>query len=166
MARRLDPRAQRVESLERERNMRLFRRTKIRLCTEVKLAVAEREPAAAAHRHVGRLGQFGQPEQRAEEGTRPLFAADGHGDLHMVDGQCEIHPCAMAGFAPQFKRRGASCAQSRRAKAGDRKSVVKGKSVSVRVDLGGSLTINKKHIIISTHSPIPTRSSEPTALFY
>src|SRR3546814_19760322 len=76
MARRLDPRAQRVEPIERERDMRLFRRTKIRLCTEVKLAVAEREPAAAAHRHVGGLGQFGQPEQRAEEGARPLFAAD------------------------------------------------------------------------------------------
>src|SRR3546814_15117874 len=68
MARRLDPRAQRVESLERERDMRLFRRTKIRLCTEVKLAVAEREPAAAAHRHVGGL-EIGRASCR-ERGCR------------------------------------------------------------------------------------------------
>src|SRR3546814_6848502 len=91
--------------------MRLFRRTKIRLCTEVKLAVAEREPAAAAHRHVGGLGQFGKPEKRAEKGARPPFAAEGHGALHMTDGQWEIHPSAMAGFASHFKRAGATWAQ-------------------------------------------------------
>jgi hypothetical protein len=98
--------------------MRLFRRTEILFGAEVKLKVAEREPAAAARRHIGGLGQFDKPEQRAEEGARPRLAADGHRDLHMIDGQCEIHPCAMAGFAPKFKLHGVRRGQPRRAKAG------------------------------------------------
>src|SRR3546814_15675577 len=82
-ARRIEARTQRVERVGRERDMRLFRRPEIRLHAQMKLTVAEREPAAASRRHVGGLGQSGEPEQQPEEGADPRLAADGPGDLNL-----------------------------------------------------------------------------------
>src|SRR3546814_17855989 len=86
-ARRIEARTQRVERVGRERDMRLFRRPEIRLHAQMKLTVAEREPAAASRRHAGGLGQFGEPEPPAEEGADLRTAAEGHGELHDTDRQ-------------------------------------------------------------------------------
>src|SRR3546814_13973795 len=58
-------------------------------------------------------------------------------------GSCWLSPREGAGSCPPETRR-AGCASATRGAARDRKSVVKGKSVSVRVDLGGRRIIKKK----------------------
>src|SRR3546814_17422561 len=68
---------------------------------------------------------------------------------------------AARGFDPRDRRRGAyrrrriradprSVERGRRARAGDRKSVVQGQKVSVRVDLGGSRIMKKKNTELHT----------------
>src|SRR3546814_20224351 len=58
--------------------------------------------------------------------------------------------------------RGVSAISRWRATSQDRKSVVKGKSVSVRVDLGGSRIIKKKRNTDNTHKSINNHTKKHT----
>ena len=75
---------------------------KIGVDPDVQLLRAELEPAAPAPRHLRRLGQLGQTEQLAIKAPRRIFAADGNGDLDMIDGQIDHHTSAMSGASSCF----------------------------------------------------------------
>src|SRR3546814_16182534 len=67
------------------------------------------------------------------------------------------------GFRPKSKKVRASLPQELQDYlSGDRKSAVEGKSVSVRVDLGGRRIIKKKPTTKHQHPPTPTHPPHPT----
>ena len=70
--------------------MRLFRRTKVFLHSQMKLNPAAGKPASAALSQLRRLGQLRHSQQIAIERTSSLLAASRHGELHMIDcGKCD-----------------------------------------------------------------------------
>src|SRR3546814_12959757 len=80
-------------------------------------------------------------------GGRGDAAAEGSGVGYPADrGRVRLQPhdgAAVSGGRRLGRLPGAAARQGA-GRAGDRKSVVEGKSVSVRVDLGGRRTLNKK----------------------
>lgn len=74
-----------------QRDMRLFRRSKIGLNPQMQLQRPHREPASAPPRHVRRFGDFRQPDQSGVKSPRHSLPAGRDGDLHMVDGKIPAH---------------------------------------------------------------------------
>src|SRR3546814_17285302 len=122
------------------------------LVAEARLAVDHRTVAAADHRP----GDPGRPGDRAAGARRPVGGVRARPGLRQLPGAVPVlqglpgaagAPGGALAMGPRPARHGAITAvpdlRSLRNRP-DRKSVVSGKRVSVRVSLGGSRTINKK----------------------
>jgi len=68
-----------------EARMRLARRGERLLDADVELLRSRAEPAAAARREGGRLGDLVETEERAVERPRSVLASGGRGNLDVVD---------------------------------------------------------------------------------
>src|SRR3546814_11252595 len=98
---------------------------------QTKEPTSDEKPGPDDEAGAGDAGQDGRDagEARSDRGHRTIGRGAGEGD-----------PQRQLGTAPPEDRPLAGRSQRRR---GDRKSVVSGKSVTVRVDLGGRRTIKK-----------------------
>jgi len=84
-ARRTKPAREFVEIAASQSWVRLLRRTKIVLDTQVNLHSSALKPASSALRQLGRLRNFPHPQQIAIKPPRGLFLASRHSQLHMIN---------------------------------------------------------------------------------
>jgi len=75
---------ERYQIADSESGMRLFRRSKVSLHTEVDSQNAVFEPHAAAFCEIGGLRRFLQSEDSRIKTARDVFPAGRHGELHMI----------------------------------------------------------------------------------
>ncbi len=69
-----------------KRRMRLLRRTKILLHSQMHLHAPALKPASSALSQLGRLRDLTHPEHARIEPSSGVFAVNRHGKLHVIDG--------------------------------------------------------------------------------